>query len=165
MNDFIVNKVQLSGIIGLDLQDYAPTDTFIDIDLKDMLYKGLMLREKEFKEALSKFDTFSFRDKMVSIYCSSEAIVPQWAYMLITQKLSPYSISIQFGDPKSHYENIWIQNIRKQDFGYLSGKKVSIKNDIQVPENIFIVITQKLLPIVSTLLYGEVGMPKVIYKN
>jgi hypothetical protein len=165
MSEEIVNKVQLSGIIGLDLQHYAPLESCVSLDIKEMLYQGLMLKEKEFRFALSQLDLTTFQGKAISIFCSTDAIVPQWAYMLLTQTLMPYSNSIQFGEPSLHYEALWIQNIKAQDYTHLTGKKVSIKNDIQVPENIYVAITKELIPIVSTLMYGEIGMPKVIYKK
>ncbi|MGJ1318489.1 DUF2480 family protein [Sphingobacterium spiritivorum] len=161
----IVNKVQQSGIIGLDLMDYAPQVSFVQLDIKDMLYMGMMLREKEFREKLQQLDFSLFAGKAVTIMCSSDAIVPQWAYMLLTTLLRPYAFSLSFGEQDHHYQSLWINAITAADFTHLKGTKVAVRNDIRVPEGIYMAVTSRLLPLVSGLMYGEVGMPKVIYKK
>ncbi|MBZ4187528.1 DUF2480 family protein [Niabella beijingensis] len=161
----IQNKVVQSGIAGLTLTDYAPGDRFADFDITPYLFHGLVLKEKEFRAAMESIDWTQYAESCVSVYCSSDAILPQWAFMLLSVKLRPFAKSIIFGSTEIHRKKCWVENIDAADFSHLEGKKVTLRADIKVPEEVYMKATEKLMPLVATLMYGEPGLPKVIYKS
>ncbi|MCF3111984.1 DUF2480 family protein [Niabella sp. CC-SYL272] len=167
MQDFrniIPNKVALSGITGVNLLDYAPDDQFLDFDITPFCYRGLMLKEKEFKTEMEAVNWAQYMGSCVSVYCSSGAILPQWVWMLIAAKLQPFAKSIIFGSTEVHRTERWIANIEAADFSSLKGKKTTLRANPAVPEAVYMKATEKLMPLVPTLMYGEPGLPKVIYK-
>ncbi|MCD2425598.1 DUF2480 family protein [Niabella pedocola] len=162
--DIIPNKVTQSGIIGMNLVDYAPDASFMDFDITPYCYKGLMLKEKEFKTAMDALNWAQYTGSYVSLYCSSGAILPQWVWMLVCVKLQPFAKSIIFGSTEAHKTGRWVANIEDADFSSLAGKKVTLRADADVPEAVYMKATEKLMPLVLSLMYGEPGLPKVIYK-
>ena len=100
MSDAIVNKVSESGLITLDLEQYYPRDEVVLFDLKDFLFMGLILKEKDFREALKNLDWEAYRNKYVGVTCSADAIIPPWAYMLAASYLQPVAKDVIMGDEK-----------------------------------------------------------------
>lgn len=96
--DEIINRVSGSGILSIDLDEYFPTHPIIEFDIKDWLWQGLILKEKDFRDKLAGWDWARYLDTSVTIYCSADAIVPYWAYMLIAARLQPYARDINFGN-------------------------------------------------------------------
>lgn len=162
--DSIPNKVTQSGIIGINLVDYAPDASFVNFDITPYCYKGLMLKEKEFKTAMDAVNWARYTGSCVALYCSSGAILPQWVWMLLSVKLRPFAKSIIFGSTEAHRTERWVANIETADFSSLAGKKVTLRANADVPEAVYMKATEKLMPLVHTLMYGEPGLPKVIYK-
>ena len=91
MDDVIINRVANSGLITIDLEEFLPKEEIAVFDLKDYLFKGLILKEKDFREALKNFDWETYRDKYVAITCSADAIIPMWAFMLVTAYVQPFA--------------------------------------------------------------------------
>src|SRR5687768_14570679 len=99
MSDVIVNKVAESGLITLDLEQYYPKGDILVFDLKDYLFMGLILKEKDFRTALQSHDWPQYQDKNVAVVCSVDAVIPVWAYMLVGAYLQPVAREIVFGSP------------------------------------------------------------------
>jgi hypothetical protein len=167
MSDTIINKVAESGLITLDLETLYPQGEISEIDLKDYLFMGLILKEKDFREALASTDWTKFSGKNVAIYCSADAIIPLWAYMLISSYLQPVAKIVFSGSPEDLKKLEFIQNIRALDASAYEDKRVVIKGcgDIAIGEYAFVEITNKLLPVVKSLMYGEPCSTVPVYKK
>ena len=157
MSDEIVNKVANSALITIDLTDYAPKETIAILDVKDFLFEGIILKEKDFRNTLKEFDFSAYTDKIVALYCSSDAIVPMWAFMLLTSYLNSSASKIHFGTKEEVFQKIFSDNIDAIDATEFENKKVIVKGCGQVPltETLYIAITKKLQNTVSSLMFGE----------
>lgn len=161
-----VNKVDASGILTIDLIDYEPKQKSLFIDIKDYLYQGMIIKEKEFKAALTETDWEQYSNRPVAISCTEEdSIIPTWVYMSLASQLDSIASSICYCKPEELDLKIWNSNIEKADFDHLANKKVVVRARVDMHPSLYFSITQKLKPIVKTLMYGEAGLPKVIYKN
>lgn len=162
----IVNKVAQSPLITIDLEDFYVQGDRIPFDLKDNLYEGLILKEKDFRQFLKEHDWSEYKDKHVAIYCSADAIVPTWAYMLLTVKIEPFAKTIVYGDLPQLEEELFKQAIHKINPLDFQDKKVVVKgcSKIQVPTSIYVEITRLLRPFVSSIMYGEPCSTVPVYK-
>jgi hypothetical protein len=160
-----INTVEASGILTIDLLDFKPDTESAFLDLKDFLYQGLIIKEKEFKEAIANTDWQTYLDKPVAIGCSQDTIIPPWVYMFISGYLQGIASTIDHGSAEQLDLKRWQANIARQDFGHYEHKKVVIRAHPAIDPLLYITATQKLKPIVKTLMYGEAGLPKVIWKN
>lgn len=154
----IINKVAASSVlVTLDLEDYLPKVERVGFDIKPFLYQELILKEKDFREQLKKVQWADFKDKAVYIYCSSEAIVPFWAYLLIASYLHSYTTQYIFGTESDLIASLVKENLQKIDLESFKGKKVIIKgcSDNGIGEDVYVEAARKLLPVVSSLMYGE----------
>lgn len=168
MSEEIINKVKSSSLITLDLEEILDKTTpRISIDLKEHLFQGLVLREKDFRTFIKEEDWSRYSGAFVNIYCSEDAIIPNWAYMLLASKLSPFSKITVFGDRNELEKEILRNNIRQIDVSEYENAKVVIKgcSDLSHPEFAFTEITQQLTPYVSSLMYGEPCSTVPIYKG
>src|SRR5690349_10231228 len=93
----IINKVANSGLITIDLEDFYPRQHVAEIDIKDFLFEGIILKEKDFRKSLDEIDWTAFKDQIIAVFCSEEAIIPKWAYMLVSMHAAPYTDQIYFG--------------------------------------------------------------------
>ena len=132
MNDEIINRVANSDLITIDLTDYAPDLQILEIDLKQFLFEGFILKEKEFRKTLKEFDFSIYQDKIVAINCSSDAIVPMWAFMLITSYLKSIASEIHFGKKEDVFQQIFTANIDAIDATEFKNKKVIVKGCGQI---------------------------------
>ncbi|WP_300598970.1 DUF2480 family protein [Niabella sp.] len=162
--DIIPNKVTQSGIIGINLADYALDEPFAAFDITPYCYRGLMLKEKEFRTAMEAVNWSEYAGSSVSVHCTSGAIIPQWVWILLSVKLQPFAKSIIFGSTELHKTERWVANIEAADFSSLKEEKVTLRANAAVPEAVYMKAAEKLMPLVTTLMYGEPGLPKVIYK-
>lgn len=164
----LVNKVAKSGLITLDLVNYLPSSEIVDFDLKDYLVQGVALMEKPFRESMKEIDWSKFEGKHVALHCSADAIIPMWAYMLVTSYLQPYTDSIHYGDEESTREKLFTDNIRQQiDPEDYEGCKIVVKGcgDKTIPATAYIEVTKLLQPVVKVLMYGEPCSTVPIYKQ
>ena len=127
MVDEIVNRVANSGLINLDLSDYAPAKTFDEIDLKQFLFESFILKEKEFRNTLKAFDLSAYENKVVAVNCSSDCIIPMWAFMLITSHLNNVASEIHFGTKNEVFQKLFLQNIESITPDEFEDKKVMIR--------------------------------------
>lgn len=167
MEEIIVNKVANSGIITLNLEDFLPKEEVLIFDLKDYLFMGMILKEKDFRQQLAALDWNSFKDKHVAIYCSADAVIPNWAYMLVTSYLNTVAKSIFYGDRAGFISQYITTEILTSDATLFSDKRVVIKGcgENEMPPSAFIAITQKLQPYVKSLMYGEPCSTVPVFKR
>jgi len=167
MSEEIINRVANSNLITIDLADYAPTKIIIEIDLKQFLFEEFVLKEKEFRNLLKDFDFSIYKNKLVGLYCSSGAVIPLWAYMLITSYLNNVSFEIYFGTKEEVFHKCFLQNIDKIDIEEFKEKKVVIKGCGRTPinEDLYIAITKKLQNTVSSLMFGEACSAVPVFKK
>ncbi|WP_220233564.1 DUF2480 family protein [Apibacter sp. ESL0432] len=165
--DEIINKVEKSGLITLDLEDFYPKEPRMLFDLKDYLYEGLVLREKEFRENLSKLDWKMYENAYVAVTCTSDAIVPSWSYLLIANYLTGVAKLISFGTIEDLERDIFTEIIDKMDVDNYNDKKIIIKGCSRkpVPQNAYLQLIQKLKPIASSLMFGEACSTVPIFKK
>jgi fructose-1-phosphate kinase PfkB-like protein len=167
MSGEIVNRVANSALITIDLTDYAPKETIAILDAKDFLFEGVILKEKDFRNTLKEFDFSVYTDKIVALYCSSDAIVPMWAFMLLTSYLNNSASKIYFGTKEEVFQKIFSDNIDAIDATEFENKKVIIKGCGQVPltESLYIAITKKLQNTVNSLMFGEACSAVPVFKK
>lgn len=165
--DEIKNKIAESGLINFDLSKLVPKGKRIGIDLKGFLFEGMILKEKDFREKVAGINTEEYADSYVYIYNSADAIVPLWAYFLITAKLTSVTKKIVFGN-REDLEVLLMHNaIQTYDFTEMMGKRVLVKgcSDESIPENAYIELVEQLKPIVKSLMFGEACSNVPIFKN
>lgn len=164
----IVNKVANSGLITIDLEDFYPRQHVAEIDIKDFLFEGIILREKDFRKSLDEIPWADFKNQIIAVFCSEEAIIPKWAYMLVSMHAAPYTDQIYFGTREFALEEAFIDNLNKnlhaKDY---TDKRVVIKgcSDREVAERVYLSITNRLIPVVKSLMYGEPCSTVPIYKK
>ncbi len=162
----IINRVTQSPLITIDLEEFYTQGERILYDLKDNLHEGLILIEKDFRNFIRSHDWSIYSEKHVAIYCSADAIVPSWAYMLLTTKMEPYVNSLIYGDLSQLETELFRRRISNIDLAYYKGKKVVIKgcSKINVPLSAYIEITRLLRPLANSIMYGEPCSTVPIYK-
>lgn len=167
MADEIINRVAQSKLVTVNLEDYYPEGKRTVIDIKNWLHEGLILREKEFRMLAQEHDWSQYKEAYVAMHCSSDAIIPAWAYLLLTIKLSVYARKIVQGSLEtletSLYQSI-IENLNVDDF---QDKSIIIKGCSKkpVPANAYLFLAEKLRPVVKSLMYGEACSSVPLYKR
>jgi len=167
MSEAIINRVSNSKLITIDLEDFYPNGNRISIDIKDWLYEGLVLQEKDFRTLLKNIDWSIYQDHYVAITCSSDAIIPIWAYMLLSSYLEPFSKKIVLGDLEALETSIYQDIISDLDISEYYEKSIIIKGCSKkpVPQNAYIMICNKLKPIAKSIMYGEACSAVPLVKN
>ena len=164
----IVNRVAESGIITLDLTTYLPREGAItEFDLKPFLFREMILKEKDYRAALQTHDWSAYEGRHVALFCSVDAIIPVWAYMLAAVYLEPVAASVWFGSKDEMIRHLFHQSIAAIDTQEYLDKRVVIKGcgEIAVPDFAYIAITEKLRPVVKSLMYGEPCSTVPLYKK
>lgn len=163
----MINKVAESGLITLDMEKWYPRDETAVFDMKDYLFMGMILKEKDFREALKKIDWETYRDKNVAVTCSADAIIPVWAYMLVATYLQPFAKEIVMGDEKELHKTIFLKNLSAIDIKEYTDKKVVIKGCGETPiaDYVYMEITKLLRPVVKSIMYGEPCSTVPVYKK
>jgi len=167
MAEEIINRVANSKLKVIDLEDYYPEGNRIAFDIKDWLLEGLVLREKEFRQHVSEHNWSQYQDSYVALYCSTEAIVPDWAYILIAVQLEDISKLIVIGSLE-HLESIlYTSIITELDVSEFKDMPVIIKgcSNKPVPSNALVLLSQKLKPIAKSIMYGEACSSVPLYKR
>ena len=167
MANEIVNRVEKSGLINFDLGELVDHNQIVELDIKDQLFQGLILREKDFRLFIKETDWSQYEGKHVAIFCSADAIVPTWAYMLIANKLHGVASSFLFGSKQELISQTYrkvIQTLNEDDY---VNKRVVIKGcgDDSVPVSAYVDITDKLRPLVRSLMFGEPCSTVPVYKK
>ena len=167
MSEEFVNKVAESGIITLDLEKYFPEEEIILFDIKDYLFMGLILKEKDSRQALKELDDKKYQHKIVAVTCTADAIVPMWAYMLISSTLQKASKEIIFGNETDAKTKLLLRNIHQLNKEDFIDKRVVVKGcgETPIPEEAYLEITNLLIPVVKSIMFGEPCSTVPIYKK
>ncbi|MFT4062608.1 MAG: DUF2480 family protein [Edaphocola sp.] len=168
MEATIVNKVADSGIVTLSLEQFLPgAESMALFDIKPFLFQEMILREKDFREAMTAFDWRVFDRKNVAVTCTADAIVPMWAYMLVAARLQPYASSVTWGSMSDLDTALILKGIENFSAEALADKRVVIKGcgNRTLPEAAYLAISLKLLPLVKSLMYGEPCSTVPVYKK
>lgn len=167
MTEPVINKVAESGLVSLDLARYLPKNDIVVFDIKPYLFMELILKEKDFRASLLSIDWSQFQDKIVGIFCSTDAIIPMWANMLIVSNLSPYATAVYFGDENKTREFVLLEAIQNIDSSVFNDQRVVVKGcgDIVIGESAYVAITQKLRPVAKSIMYGEPCSTVPVYKK
>ncbi len=167
MSGEIINRVAQSQLVTLDLEDYYLPGKRNLLDIKDWLYEGFILREKEFRTSLDHHDWSKYQDSYVALHCSTDAIVPGWAYMLVATKLQPYAKKIVQGTLETLETLLYQSVIEALDMSPFAGKPVIIKGcgKKPVPQNAYILIINKVQPIAKSVMYGEACSSVPLFKQ
>lgn len=167
MEETIPNRVAKSPLITIDLGNYYPEQQRAELDIAPWLYEGLILREGEFRTAVEGHDWSQYQDAHVALYCSEDAIIPQWAYMLLSSRLQPYAAQLYFGTGELREAQLWKQQLEKElhpeEF---RGKPVIIKgcSDRPVSPQAYMTAVDLLQPVVKSILFGEACSTVPVYK-
>ncbi len=166
MENEIENKVANSGLITIDLEEFYQAGERIVFDIKNCLFQGLILREKDFREFVKHEDWSKYKDKYVALVCSADAIVPTWAYMLISLNLEPYAKKIVFGDLEALETVLYTEKFSSFNVQLYKDARVVIKGcgKLPVPKNAYIALTTLLRPVVKSIMYGEPCSTVPLYK-
>lgn len=167
MSDVIVNKVASSGLITLDLEKFLPSGEVTGFDLKDHLFMGLILKEKDFREALKNTDWTAYSGKNVAIYCSVDAVIPVWAYMLVTTYLQPVAAEVFVGTTAELEKHLFLKNLAAINTEEFADQRVVVKGCGEIPIDSFAYaeITRRLLPVAKSIMYGEPCSTVPVYKK
>lgn len=156
-----------SALLVFDLEDYYPEGERLGLDISQWLWEGFVLREKEFREALKNHDWQQYMGKYVALYCSTDAIVPAWAYMLVTVSLQPFAKKIVQGKPEDINVLVYQQLLDSLDYTAYTGKPVIIKGCSKkpVPQEAYVMAAQKLMPFAKSIMFGEACSSVPLYKK
>ena len=167
MNDTFINKVAESALVTLNLEDYYPKETIVIFDLKDYLFMGLILKEKDFREALKNLNLEPFTGKYVTVTCSADAVIPMWAYMLVATYLQPVAKDVFFGTEEEVKNQLLLNNISKIAAEEFIDKRIVIKGcgELPVNEAAYLQATKMLRPVAKSIMYGEPCSTVPIFKK
>jgi len=167
MDEVINNKVSESALVTLNLEQFFPSEEIALFDMKDYLFMGLILKEKEFRESLKTIDLSQYTKKSVAVTCSADAVIPIWAYMLVASYLQPISSEIAFGTKEEVTNQLLIKNIGQINLIDYTDKRVVIKGcgELPVGESAYLEATKLLRPVAKSIMYGEPCSTVPIFKK
>jgi len=163
----LVNRVANSGLITINLEEFFPKEELLPFDLKDYLFKELILKEKDFRAALKEHNWEQYQGKNLAIFCSADAIIPVWAYMLVAAAATPFANSIFQGDETTFYEVAFQNALADFDAAPYEGKRLIIKgcSNKPVPPSAYVDLTTKLQPVAQSIMYGEPCSTVPVFKR
>jgi hypothetical protein len=167
MTEEIINKVSQSALITLDLEAFYPTENIRVFDLKPFLFMELILKEKDFRSALLTVNWSEYQDESVGIFCSADAVIPVWAYMLVTSYLQPFAKDIIMGDEAAVLRQLITTRIQRLDLSEYKDKRIVIKGcgDKKIGDFAYLEITKLLRPVAKSIMYGEPCSTVPVYKS
>lgn len=163
----IINKVSQSGLLTIDLETFYDETQRCVFDIKEQLYMGLMLKEKEFRDFVKGNDWSQYKDCHVAIICSADAIVPTWAYMLVGSRLSGIARTVVFGNSELLEYSLFKDAIDRLEMEDYRDQRVVVKGCSKrpVPVSAYVYLTEKLTPVVKSIMYGEPCSTVPVYKK
>ncbi len=167
MEKELVNRIANSPLITLDLEKHSPQWNYALFDIKDYLFHGLILKEKDFRQALKELDWTQYQGKDLLVFCSNDAIIPMWAYMLIVAHASSYARKVLQEDEPAYRSHIWKETIDDMDLSPYEGKKMIVKgcSEQPVPPSAYATITGRLMKIADSVMFGEPCSTVPVYKS
>ncbi len=167
MPDEIINRVANSKLVTIDLEDFYPEGKRVLFDIKDWLFEGFVLREKDFRQQVSEFNWSQYQDSYIALTCSTDAIIPGWAYMLLSINLEPYTKKVIVGDLEQLETSIYQDIINNFDVSAHEGKPIIVKgcSNKPVPQNAYIMLSNKLKTVAKSIMYGEACSSVPLYKK
>lgn len=167
MSDVIVNKVAESSLLTIDLEEFIPKEEPVIFDLKDFLFMGLIVKEKEFRVGLLQTDPEPYRNKIVLVTCTADAIIPMWAYMLVAAQLQPVATELFLGTTEEWKRKKLMEAIAATDLSRYEQQRVVIKGcgNEPIPEAAYLEITSRLRPLAKSIMYGEPCSTVPIFKQ
>jgi hypothetical protein len=167
MQQPLVNRVAQSGLVTIDLEQFFPKGDVVEFDLKDHLFMGLILKEKDFREALAALDWSQFDGKFLAVHCSADAIIPMWAYMLVAVLAAPHAKDVALCTPESYVETAFLKQLAALDISTYADKRVVIKgcSDNPVPASAYLHIAHRLWPVAKSIMFGEPCSTVPVYKR
>ena len=167
MDKPLVNRIAQSGIVTLNLEEYYPSQEIVEIDIKDYLFHGLILKEKDFRQTLKETDWTVYENKIVCVYCSTDAIIPVWAYMLLAKEISPVAHLFYVGNKDEYLKFHYYQVLSEFDPAQHENGRIVIKgcSNKPVPPSAYAKLTELLKPHVKSVMYGEPCSTVPIYKR
>lgn len=167
MADEIINRVAQSKLVTFDLEDYYPAGERVQFDISGWLLEGLILREKEFRTYVAEHDWSQYQNKYVALYCSTDAIIPGWAYMLVSVHLTPFIEKVIIGSLENLETSIYQDIINNLDVSDYQDKPVIIKGcaNKPIPDNAYTMMVGKLQGVAKSIMYGEACSSVPLYKQ
>jgi len=163
----LINRVVSSSLVTIDLEEMYPKGEIVPFDLKAYLFMELILKEKDFREALLALDWEQYRGKNLAVFCSADAIIPLWAYMLVATHATPYVNDIALCEPAEFAEKAFLKKLATFDLLPYEGKRIVVKgcSDKPVPASAYLEITRKLQPVALSIMFGEPCSTVPVYKR
>ncbi len=167
MSEEIINRVANSGLLTLDLEDYYPKEEIVVLDLKPLLFMGMILKEKDFRAGLQNIDWTVYQDKILAVTCTADAIIPSWAYMLVAVQAQPFAKMIVLGDQQAALQQVFLSNLHSIDITPFTDQRVVVKGcgDLSVGGFAYLEIARLLKPVVKSIMYGEACSNVPVYKK
>lgn len=166
-NNPLINRVANSGLITINLEDYFPKEEIVDFDIKQFLFMEMILKEKDFRSALKQLDWKSYEGKILAVHCSVDAIIPTWAYMLISANASPFVADLYFGQKAGFIQQYYDGILEDMNCEEYKEKRVVIKgcSDKEVPPSAYMKLTSLLRPFAQSIMFGEPCSTVPIFKR
>lgn len=168
MSDALVNRVAASGLITLKPEEWAPAESPDVFDLRPFLFMDMILKEQDFREALKGYDWSLHQGKVLCVFCSSDAIIPSWAYMLVATYATPIVRQLFYGTPDRWISHTLLHYIETMDITPYAGQRVILKgcsDKVPVGPEVYTALTTRLVPIVKSLMFGEPCSTVPVYKQ
>lgn len=167
MENKIINRVSNSQLITFNLEEFYTPGERLALDIKDQLFQGLILREKDFRDFVKAHDWSQYQNKFVAITCSVDAIVPTWAYMLLSSALQPHVNVAVFGTLQELETKLFTQSLNNINWQAFENAKVVVKgcSKVEVPVAIYVEVTNQLRRVASSIMYGEPCSTVPIFKK
>jgi hypothetical protein len=167
MAEEIRNKIAESGLITLSLEDYYPKGKRMALDISPWLYEGLILREKDFRAYLKDHDWAQYQGAYVALFCSADAIIPQWSYMLLASHLKAFAKKVIYGSPEQLEAMVMEESLAKVDLDEYQDKRIILKGcgDLPIPPHAYLYFTTRLQEVATSIMFGEACSTVPIYKK
>jgi hypothetical protein len=167
VSEEIINRVANSKLVTFDLESIYPNGERIQFDISQWLMEGIVLRENEFREKAKQHDWSQYQNKYVALFCSTEAIVPGWAYLLLSLHLAPFAKKVTVGNLEELESILFAEILQNIDFSEYEDKPVIIKGCAHkpIPQNAYVLLAQKLQPFAKSIMYGEACSSVPLFKK
>ncbi len=168
MSDALVNRVASSGLITLKPEEWAPASRPLSFDMKDYLFMEMILKEQDFRDSMKSHDWTSYSDQVLCVYCSTDAIIPSWGFMLVATMASPFAKEVFFGTPDQWVSRQLLQYIEQLDLTPYADQRIIIKgcsDHVAIGPEIYVALTGRLVPVVKSLMFGEPCSTVPVFKR